>query len=322
MKRLLPLIYLTCVTSSITCFSQSLAEKEIRSAMTTMAQLIDDNYVFADKGKKIAAHLLQEHKKGKFDQVKNWKVFDSLTTKCLRDFSHDGHLYVKNDPLMVKELRTGHEEKLDSNKSVSSVSNLKNIENNYGFREVKIFEGNIGYVKISEININEKSLPILFASMQFVANTKALIIDLRDNGGGGSDVGAFLETLFLPRDTPLLEFRTRDGKSSIGRTLEWIPIQRYEKPLFVIVNNKTASAAEYFAYVLQVRKRATIVGQRSAGAANLNSWYVVNDQIYLSISTAAPTIPGTEESWEQKGVQPDYIVENGTEIEFIRTLTK
>lgn len=322
MKRLLPLIYLTCVTSFTTCLSQSLPKKEIESAVTTMAQLIDENYVFAEKGKKIAAHLLQEHKKGKFDRVKNWKVFDSLTTKCLRDFSHDGHLYVKNDPLMVKELRTEYEEKLDSNESISSVNNFKNIENNYGFREVKIFEGNIGYVKISEININEESLPILFASMQFVANTKVLIIDLRDNGGGGSDVGSFLESLFLPRDTPLLEFRTRNGESSIGRTLEWIPIQRYQKPLFVIVNNKTASAAEYFAYVLQVRKRATIVGQRSAGAANMNSWYVVNDQIYLSVSTAAPTIPGTAESWEQKGVQPDHIVENGTEIEFIRTLTK
>jgi len=319
MKRGLSLIYLICVISSITCVSQTLSNKEIESAITTMAQLIDDNYVFAEKGRKIATHLLQTHKKGKFDEVKSWKVFDSLTTKCLRDFSQDGHLYVKYDPLMVQELQSGYEEKVDSNESVN---NLKNIENNYGFREVKIFEGNIGYIKISEINIDEESLPILFASMQFVANTKALIIDLRDNGGGGSDVGPFLESLFLPKDTPLLEFRTRDGKSSIGRTLEWIPIQRYEKPLFVIVNNKTASAAEYFAYVLQVRKRATIVGQRSAGAANMNSWYVVNDHIYLSVSTASPTIPGTEESWEQKGVQPDHIVENGTEIELIRTLTK
>jgi hypothetical protein len=49
----------------------------------------------------------------------------------------------------------------------------------------------------------------------------------------------------------------------------------------------------------------------------MNSWYVVNEQIYVSVSTAAPTLPGTEESWEQKGVQPDHIVESGAEIEFI-----
>ena len=83
-----------------------------------------------------------------------------------------------------------------------------------------------------------------------------------------------------------------------------------------------ASAAEAFAYSLQNKKRAKIIGQQSAGAANMNSWYVVNEQIYVSVSTAAPTLPGTEESWEQKGIQPDHIVENGAEIEFILTSTK
>ncbi len=93
-----------------------------------------------------------------------------------------------------------------------------------------------------------------------------------------------------------------------------------EQTLFIIVNNGTVSAAEAFAYSLQSKGRAKIIGQPSAGAANMNSWYVVNEQIFVSISTAAPTLPGTEVSWEQTGIQPDHIVENDTEIEFIQKL--
>ena len=328
MKHILPLIVLlTYTTSSITGFSQGLSKKELESAITTIAKLIDDNYVFPEKGKRIATHLLQEYKNGKFNQIKDWNTFDSITTQSLRSFSHDGHLYVRNDSKTVKELLAAQNQAVDS-KSTEQYSydpfyyGTEAIEKNFGFREVKILEGNVGYIKLSEINISTKSLPVLFAAMAFVSNTKALVIDLRDNGGGGSELGSVFHSFFLPKDTPLLDFKTRNGPSKIDKTVLWLTEKTYDNPLFIIINKGTASAAEEFAYSLQNKKRAKIIGQQSAGAANMNSWYVVNEHIFVSVSTAAPTLPGTEESWEQKGVQPDLIVEEGTEIEFVRTLTK
>lgn len=328
MKHILMLIiFLTCGISSITGFSQSLSKKEVESAITTIAKLIDDNYVFPEKGKQIATRLLQEYKNGRFNQIRGWNTFDSIATQCLRSFSHDGHLYVHNDSKAVKELLAAQTQAVDSN-STEQFSydpfyyGTEAIEKNFGFREVKILEDNIGYIKLSEINISTKSLPVLFAAMEFISNTKALVIDLRDNGGGGSELGSVFHSFFLPKDIPLLDFKTRNGPSRIDKTVLWLTEKKYDNPLFIIVNKGTASAAEAFAYSLQNKKRAKIVGQTSAGAANMNSWYVVNDQIYVSVSTAAPTLPGTEESWEHKGIQPDYIIENGTEIEFIRALTK
>jgi len=326
MKHILPLIiFLTCAISSITGFSQSLSKKELESAITTIAMLIDDNYVFPEKGKRISTHLLQEYKNGRFNQIKDWNTFDSITTQSLGSFSHDGHLYVRNDSKTVKELLAAQKQDVDL-KSTEQYSydpfyyGPEAIEKNFGFSEVKILEGNVGYIKLSEINISTKSLPVLFAAMAFVSNTKALVIDLRDNGGGGSELGSVFHSFFLPKDTPLLDFKTRNGPSTIDKTVLWLTEKQYDNPLFIIVNKGTASAAEAFAYSLQNKKRAKIIGQQSAGAANMNSWYVVNDHIYVSVSTAAPTLPGTEESWEQKGIQPDHIVEKGTEIEFVRTL--
>lgn len=302
--------------------AQSVPKSEIKAAVMSIASLIEKNYVFADKGKKIADQFLKQHRDDKLNHISDWKTFASVTTEWLQSFGRDGHLYVRNDPKTVKDLITSERQKADTNTeqtyAVDSFYNGKAaIEQNYGFAQVSILSGNVGYIKVSEINISSKSLRVLYAAMTFVSNTRALIIDLQNNGGGGSEVGAVFESFFLPPGTPLLEFRGRTGIISKEQTVTWLTEKKYDKPLFILVNKGTASAAEAFAYALQHHKRAVIVGQRSAGGANMNSWYVVNDQLYVSVSTGAPAIPGSNKSWEQKGIIPDQEVTQGKEIDWV-----
>lgn len=315
------------VNISVTGFSQDLSKKELEPAIIKIAKLISDEYVFPEKGKLIATSLLREYKNGKFNQIKDWKAFDSIITQNLRRLSSDGHLFVRNDIKRVKKLLEAQSKVIDSNTTEQVIAdpffyNADAVNKNFGFLETKILDGNIGYIKLSEINISIKSLPVLFGAMAFVSNTKALILDLRGNGGGGSELGLVFHSFFLPNDIPILEIKTRNNLNTIIRTAAWLTEKKYENPLFIIVNKRTASAAEELAYTMQYKKRAIIVGQQSAGAANMSSWYVVNDQLYLSVSTAAPTIPGTTDSWEQIGITPDYIVEKGFEVEFIQQLIK
>ena len=98
----------------------------------------------------------------------------------------------------------------------------KAVTNNFGFAHVQVLEGNLGYLQLTEINLSEQTLPVLMAAMQFVVNTRGLIIDLRNNGGGGSAIGHVLESYFLPKETPLLHFRTRHSAGETART-----VQRY-----------------------------------------------------------------------------------------------
>jgi hypothetical protein len=309
-----------CVFFSFNCYSQRLDPKEVQAAVQGIAKHIENNYVFPEKGKRIAKHILQVHKNGSFAQCKDWKMFDSLATYQLRSFSYDGHLYVQYDPETVRELLAEENKVADTTRPFSYdpfYYGQQAIENNFGFRDVKVMDKNIGYIQLSQINISVKSLPALYGAMRFVAHTKALIIDLRNNGGGGSEAGPVFESFFLPKDVPLLEFKTRHGQTRLDKSVTWLTEPKYENPLYILVNSGTASAAEAFAYALQHTKRAIIVGQPSAGAAHMNSWYVVNDYIFVSVSTAAPAKPGTEESWEQKGVQPDHVTEKGKEIEYV-----
>lgn len=321
--------YLSTIFSIISfqsVFSQGLPPGEIDAAIASMAQSIDTAYVFPEKGQKIAAYLRSEHKRGSFSNAKNWKDLAAAVSKSLQQFSRDGHLYVRNDPQTVKDLQNPPQDQADSTPQKVAYNPFFDgkdaVERNFGFREVKVLEGNIGYIKISEINISVKSLPILFAAMRLVENSKALIIDLRSNGGGGSNVGSVLESFFLPAQTPLLDFKTRNGSSHMEKTVDWLLEPRYEKPLFILVNKGTVSAAEAFAFALQKHRRAKVVGQRSAGGAFMNSWYPVNEHLFISVSTGAPTLPGTNESWEGNGIQPDYPVAEGAELSTVAGLLK
>lgn len=290
-----------------------MSDNEIATAVSKIAALIREKYVFAEKGAAIALHLQDAYKRGTFRQVKDTKTFDSVATQVLRSFSGDGHLYVRDNPETVKHLRSAVNTKSEEGEDAFFYG-PEAAGNNYGFREVKVLEGNIGYIKLSEINISRKSLSLLYAVMQFVSNTKALIIDLRNNGGGGSDVGAVFESYFLPGNMTLLEFKNREGKVAEDKTVSWLLQERYSKPLYILVNKKTASAAEAFAYVLQANKKATVLGQPSAGAANHNTYYEVNDRFFVSVSVEAPVLPGTNRSWEHQGVQPDHVTLPGEEF--------
>lgn len=85
---------------------------------------------------------------------------------------------------------------------------------------------------------------------------------------------------------------------------------RIDSPLYIIVDEKTGSAAEFFAYTLKSFNKAKVVGRPTAGVAHRNSFYPLTKNFIISISTAAPINPKTNTNWELTGVQPDYVVED------------
>lgn len=283
--------------------AQELTADSKNAAIKKIAQHIAANYIYPEKGGQIASHIQAVHFKGQFDKAGNWKEFDEMVTTELRAFSGDGHLYVRHDPVVVKELKNPAPPREEQNNLIEASGGAKST-----IAESKVLDNQIGYLKITTININKRNLEDLAGHISKVSDSKALIIDLRDNGGGGSEVGPVLESYFLPAGIPTLRFTRRDGSYTTDSTVTWLKESRYEKPVYILVNRNTASAAEAFAFVLQQKRRAKIVGERTAGAAFMNSWYAIDDENFVSVSTAAPSVPGRSGSWEQSGVQPDIRV--------------
>ncbi len=70
--------------------AQNLTKQDIESSVGKIVELIKDNYVFAEKGKSIAARLSREHAPSKFDGAKNWNdlginIFDSSISAIYTD---------------------------------------------------------------------------------------------------------------------------------------------------------------------------------------------------------------------------------------------
>lgn len=111
-------------------------------------------------------------------------------------------------------------------------------------------------------------------------NAKAIVLDVRGSGGGSAfesmgSAGAFVQPVGTRFEVKNGRggYEFRDGSIFSGGTLIWnLPnFVRWDKPVMVLTNGISRSAAEYMTYFLQRPKRALVLGERSAGVLNTST---------------------------------------------------
>ncbi|HWN11046.1 MAG TPA: S41 family peptidase [Pyrinomonadaceae bacterium] len=144
---------------------------------------------------------------------------------------------------------------------------------------------------------------------------KTLIIDLRGNGGGYEETMLRLIGHFIDEDLQIGELVRR--KERLPLRAKTIGKNVFRGKLVVIVDSKSASAAEIFARAMQMRKRATIIGDRSAGAVMRGRHYEkpvfdsdnrTTRSIFAVSITDADIVMADGKSLEHFGMIPDEIV--------------
>ncbi|MDQ3245779.1 MAG: S41 family peptidase, partial [Pseudomonadota bacterium] len=139
----------------------------------------------------------------------------------------------------------------------------------------------------------------------------ALIVDLRENGGGDPGMVALAVSYLVPDDTQINGFRRRG--QSVDRqiwALPYVPGGRWsiDKPLYVLTSKDTASGAEEFAYDIQQLKRGTVVGEPTWGGANPGDFLPIDQHFAIFVPTGAAVNPISKTNWEGVGVKPDVPV--------------
>jgi len=102
-------------------------------------------------------------------------------------------------------------------------------------------------------------------------DARALVIDLRDNGGGETEAMADIASLFLPAGKSLGRFSDREGRvlvephtrSALQTTAE--RPKGFRGPVVVLTGARTASASEVFVAALREAGRATVLGEGTCG---------------------------------------------------------
>ncbi len=170
--------------------------------------------------------------------------------------------------------------------------------------EARLYDGDVGYIRLPYFFFSGGKLASLIEKVQ---NTRAVVIDLRDNGGGSTDVLADLVGHFEPEPISIADFVERK-KTEPAKVRPRKP--NLSQPLFILVDSASASASEMFARHFQLARRAVIIGDRTAGRVNASHFF--SDRVGVDvvvpfgvqISVARVVLPNGEEL-EKRGVIPD-----------------
>lgn len=202
----------------------------------------------------------------------------------------------------------------------------------------RVLQGNIGYVELN--SFEDPGVTAQFDSaFADISKTEALILDLRQNGGGMGNIG--LKILSYLTD--------RKFKASRSKTRQYIPTFRawemggswfsmdseernpngnnlYTKPVVVLTSARTFSAAEDFCVAFDFMKRGIIIGEPTGGSTGQPLLLGLPGGGTLRICTKRDTYPDGKE-FVGVGIQPNIIVHqtvsdfrNGTDTVLNRAL--
>lgn len=285
------------------------SEKEQQQVIDSISLLLNKNYIFPDVAKKMSDLILSNYKNGSYTTITNPSLFSERLTADLFSISKDKHIHVKFNPAFVKELRESNKNPDKNEIPASLLEQWKT--NNYGFKEIKILEGNIGYLDLRNFGNTSLGGETAVGAMNFLSNTNALIIDLRKNGGGSSEmIQLIISYLFDSEPIHLNNFYYRPADSYTQTwTLPYVSGKRMPNTdVYVLTSKRTFSAAEEFSYDLKNLHRATIIGEVTGGGANPGGDEIATDRFTIFVPFGRAINPITKTNWEGIGVQPDIEV--------------
>ena len=293
---------------SITQFTHSqqleLTKYTKDTLINSISQKIGDNYVFQDKAKVMQTELLRAAQAGTFDTIQNPQIFATSVQSLLRKFcDNDKHLRLMYFP--------ASDDKVESDNQKSLIPLEREFEKrkkiNFGIPEIKMLPGNIGYLKISKLTSPKLMGPVISASSEFLKHVDALVLDLRPRGGGSSYTMELLLSYFLPEATHIFTWDFRDpGALEQSWTLPYVDGKRFlDIPITVLTSKETFSGSEAVAYALKHHKRATIIGETTAGGAHTYKEFSLSKEYLFLVPYGRMVSTQTNANWEAVGVVPD-----------------
>lgn len=264
---------------------------------------LNEFYVYPAIAQKMADSLHEHDTKGDYRDLTDGEEFAARLSADLIDVSHDKHLRVFYYPY-----------KLGTDPPPLTFDQLteyrKDLARDCGFHKLEILPNNIGYLKLDFFANPQACAKTAASAIYFLANTDAVIFDLRENTGGEPSMVAMLCTYLFDQPTLLNDFYDRKGNTtSEFWTLRYVPgIRLGNKPAYVLTSKQTFSGGEEFAYDLKNLKRATVVGETTAGGSHPVGPHRAGDHFVVFVPSSLILNPVTRKDWEGTGVTPDVPV--------------
>jgi retinol-binding protein 3 len=332
-RKLIRVVPAVLLTSSLlgaqAPIAPSLTGATRAAVLDSVRALLQRVYVDADTGRRLASHLATRQRARAYDSLSDPLQFARRVTADVRSLNDDKHLVlippgagprgghgggagapriVMQGPGASGAGATPPSDAAGQRVVIMAPPDGRDAaRRNFGLRKVEVLDGNIGYLEVAGFDGAEGANEAIGHALRLLEHTDAIIVDVRRNGGGSGEMSHMLFSHFLDA-TPVPTVRVRDrsdGSDTVLTSVANVPgPRRTTVPLYVLTSNFSASAAEEFAFVLRNKGRATIVGERTAGAGHMNHIIDVGHGFQFSVSFSRVSDPVTGAEWERVGVPP------------------
>ena len=295
---------------------EQLTARERAVAIEDIAALFEKIYVVPETGDAVAQDLRMRLRRGDYDQLADSRALADVLSTHIGAICHDTHtkvVYFEDDQMAGKTAAP-----VDMQRR-RAARRAQGEAANFDFAAPRRLAGNIALLKFDSFYEADLVTPLIEKYMSEAASADALIVDLRENGGGAPQIIALIAS-YLFDDQPVhLYDQTdrREGTSVEAWTNPNVAGRRLgsRKPVFVLTSAQTYSAAENFAYNLQKIGRVHVVGERTRGGARGAFGRPVTSHLVPMIATRRTVNPVTGSDWDRVGVQPDTAVPAADSLE-------
>ena len=178
--------------------------------------------------------------------------------------------------------------------------------------------GKIGYLRISTFNETTPDLVEQGLRELRESGMRGLLLDLRNNAGGGLEVCVRVASEFIGSG-PVVYIQERGGPREPRNAVNGS--SPFDLPLVVLMNVGTASAAEILAGAIQDARLGTLVGTKTFGKGLVQTVIPLRDGSALALTTARYLTPKLRDI-DRKGIEPDIELEQPPSREYILPMSE
>lgn len=299
--------------------NEPLEAGEGREVATKLADQLVREFVFRDKAEDYAAMLRKNAAAGRYDTGTRGELAKMMTDDLLA-VHKDGHLHVMLPP----PPRAGGTSEPERRGPPPGFPPL--------IQSAKTIAPGVGYIRFTAFMGSEEEMASVRKWLAENRNAKTLIFDLRNHHGGGLDEQDAIFSYLFGKKRPLVKMAVaKELFESGGSPLEPGPTLVFaaegdkmvgthsalpgdDTPLrnakvYLLVSNKTASAAEHFSLAMKTTGRGTLIGEATAGANHFGGGQPITDHFGVWMPVGRTYDISTGKDWEGDGVAPDIAID-------------
>jgi carboxyl-terminal processing protease len=236
----------------------------------------------------------------------NGEILEGVTTeKIVSQLKGERHSTVK-----VKIMRENSPDLL----SFDIVRDIVKEQHSLSFN---IKSHNISYISLSMFtDAAVKQIETLLKKAH-EQHAKGLILDLRNNSGGLLNAAIDIAGLFVKKGSLVTLTKNKHGKEIERYQTKRNPIIKGKLPIFILINNYTASAGEILAGCLKINSDLTndylvfLVGTKTFGKGSVQEVIPISNNCALKITTCLYFLPDNT-TIQGSGIEPDFTIERTT----------